>query len=167
MINQDEDFDWDPNYRLGVGMMLVNQKNQVFLGQRRDNKDDAWQMPQGGITLHEDPDHAMLRELVEEIGTRNVEIIVKSKSWYKYNLPDELANRLWRGRYKGQQQLWYALRFRGKDHEININTYHPEFSKWQWFEKYQVLDLIVPFKRSLYRQVFEDLWPFVEKHPKD
>lgn len=167
MNYQDENFNGDPNYRLGVGMMLVNHKNQIFLGQRCDNKEDAWQMPQGGISDHEDPDKAMLRELVEEIGTRNVEIIVKSKSWYKYDLPEDLASRLWRGRYKGQQQLWYALKFRGEDHEIDINTYHPEFSKWAWFDKSQVFDLIVPFKRDLYMSVFHDLWPYVEKYKRE
>lgn len=157
-------FDWDPDYRLGVGMMLINSQRKIFMGQRKDKADQAWQMPQGGISPHEDPDHAMLRELVEEIGTRNVEIIVKGKAWHKYDLPEELAGRLWSGRYKGQQQLWYALKFRGEDSEININTYHPEFSTWQWFEKDQIIDHIVTFKKELYVQVLDELWPYVEKY---
>ena len=157
-------FDWDPDYRLGVGMMLINSQCKIFMGQRKDKADQAWQMPQGGISPHEDPDHAMLRELVEEIGTRNVEIIVKGKAWHKYDLPEELAGRLWSGRYKGQQQLWYALKFRGEDSEININTYHPEFSTWQWFEKDQIIDHIVTFKKELYVQVLDELWPYVEKY---
>lgn len=164
MTLQEDKFDWDPNYRLGVGMILINPKRQIFMGQRKDKTSQAWQMPQGGISPHEDPDHAMLRELVEEIGTRNVEIIVKAKSWHKYDLPEELAGRLWGGKYKGQQQLWYALKFRGNDDEININTYHPEFSTWKWFEKDEVLPHIVPFKKDLYTLVLDELWPYVEKY---
>src|SRR5438128_1478604 len=118
-----EDEFGDPFYREAVGMMLLNAENKIFVGQRLDNKDPAWQMPQGGIGPHEDTDQAMLRELQEEIGTRNVEIIVKSKIWYKYDLPPDLAGRLWSGKFKGQKQIWYALRFRGKDKDITIHTY--------------------------------------------
>ncbi len=151
----------DPLYRPAVGMMLLNEENKIFVGQRADYEADAWQMPQGGIAPHEDVDQAMLRELDEEVGTRNVEILVKSKKWYKYDLPRELAKRLWRGKYKGQQQIWYALRFCGEDSDINIQTYHPEFREWKWIEKEDLLDLIIPFKRDLYTQVLEDLWPYV------
>src|SRR5688572_24409610 len=105
----------DPLYRPAVGMMLLNAENKIFVGQRFDLKEPAWQMPQGGINPNEETDQAMLRELEEEIGTRNVEIIVKSKRWYKYDLPVEIATRLWNGKYKGQQQMWYVLRFRGLD----------------------------------------------------
>jgi len=158
--------DWgDPNYRQGVGMILINHENKIFVAQRLDTREDAWQMPQGGIGKNEELDQAMLRELVEEIGTRNVEIIAKAKKWYRYDFPDELASRLWAGRYKGQEQLWYALRFRGEDKEINIHTYHPEFRTWKWASKDEVMDLIVPFKRELYTKVFDELWPFVERHP--
>ncbi|MBI2707927.1 MAG: RNA pyrophosphohydrolase [Proteobacteria bacterium] len=153
----------DPLYRPAVGMMLINGENKVFVGQRFDNKEPAWQMPQGGIGPHEDTDQAMLRELQEEIGTRNVEIIVKSKIWYKYDLPKPLAERLWNGKFKGQKQIWYALRFRGKDADINIHTYHPEFRTWKWVEKEEVLELIIPFKRDLYTRVLHDLWPYVLK----
>lgn len=153
----------DPVYRSAVGMMLLNAENKIFIGQRVDSKDPAWQMPQGGIGPHEDTDQAMLRELEEEIGTKNVEIIVKSKTWYKYDLPHELALRLWGGKYKGQKQIWYALRFRGKDQDINIKTYQPEFRSWRWAEKEELLDIIVSFKRDLYKKVFEDLWPYIDK----
>lgn len=152
----------DPSYRPAVGMMLLNAENKIFVGQRRDNK-NAWQMPQGGIGPYEDTDQAMLRELEEEIGTRNVEIIVKSKAWYKYDLPTDIAARLWNGKFKGQRQIWYVLRFRGQDEEININTYHPEFCAWKWIEKAELLDLIVPFKRDLYSRVLEELWDYVLK----
>ena len=158
----EEDFG-DPLYRPAVGMMILNAEDKIFVGQRIDNKDPAWQMPQGGIGLHEDTDHAMLRELQEEIGTRNVEIIVKSKHWYKYDLPPELAKRLWNGKFKGQTQIWYALRFRGKDEEISIHTYHPEFRSWKWVNKKELLELVVPFKKDLYFNVLDDLWPYILK----
>jgi putative (di)nucleoside polyphosphate hydrolase len=159
----DEQFG-DPLYRPAVGMMILNDDNKIFIGQRMDSKEPAWQMPQGGIGPHEDTDQAMLRELQEEIGTRNVEIIVKSKTWYKYDLPPELATRLWNGKFKGQKQIWYALRFRGDDEEINIQTYHPEFRAWKWVDKEELLELIIPFKRDLYARVLKDLWTYILKH---
>lgn len=158
-----EDFG-DPFYRPGVGMMVINRENKIFVGQRLDNKNSAWQMPQGGIGPHEETDQAMLRELQEEIGTRNVEIIVKSKTWYKYELPTELSGKLWNGKYKGQKQIWFALRFRGNDDEININTYHPEFRSWKWVDKEELLELVIPFKHDLYERVLKDLWGYVLKH---
>ncbi len=153
----------DPLYRPGVGMMLLNGENKIFLGQRADADLPAWQMPQGGIGPYEDSDEAMLRELQEELGTRNVEIIVKSKCWYKYDLPPRLAERLWGGKFKGQKQIWYILRFKGKDKDININTYHREFRAWKWVDKEAVLDLVVPFKRPLYERIFKDLWEYIDK----
>ena len=163
-----EEFDdyGDPSYRLGVGMMILNAENKIFVAQRLDNKGPAWQMPQGGISAKEDTDKAMLRELEEEIGTRKVEILVKSKTWYKYDLPSELASKLWGGRYKGQRQIWYVLRFKGKDKDINIHTYHAEFRDWKWVEKNELLQLVIPFKQKLYNQLIEDLWPYVLKISK-
>lgn len=162
-MNIFEDEFGDPLYRPAVGMMILNAENKIFVGQRLDNKGPAWQMPQGGIGPHEDTDQAMLRELEEEIGTRNVEIIVKSKTWYKYDLPTEIAARLWNGKFKGQKQLWYILRFRGEDKDIDIDTYRPEFSAWKWVEKSELLELAIPFKRELYTTVLEDLWGYVLK----
>jgi len=159
MRSFDDDFG-DPLYRPAVGMMILNAENKVFVGQRIDNKGVAWQMPQGGISPHEDADQAMLRELEEEIGTRDVEIIVKSKTWYKYDLPPEIAARLWSGKFKGQRQIWYVLRFRGKDSDININTYRPEFYAWKWVETKELLDLVVPFKRKLYERILKELWGY-------
>lgn len=160
-----EDEFGDPLYRPAVGMMILNAENKIFVGQRLDNKEPAWQMPQGGIGPHEDTDQAMLRELEEEIGTRDVEILVKSKTWYKYDLPAEIAGRLWNGKFKGQRQIWYVLRFRGLDEDININTYRPEFRSWKWVDKNELLDLIIPFKRELYGQVIDELWGYVVKKP--
>lgn len=155
--------DSNPLYRCGVGMMLVNDENKIFVGQRYRKKTPAWQMPQGGIDQNEELDQAMLRELQEEIGTCCVEILAKSKKWYSYDLPPEDAARLWGGRFKGQRQIWYALRFRGEDKDINIQTRHPEFREWKWVPKEDVLGLIVPFKEKLYRDVLTDLWPYVEQ----
>ena len=153
----------DPLYRPAVGMMLVNPENKIFVGQRSDSQDPAWQMPQGGIDLSEETDQAMLRELQEEIGTRNVDIMAHSKTWYKYDLPESLAGRLWNGRFKGQKQIWYALRFRGKDEEINIHTDHPEFRDWKWVDKTDILTLSIFFKKDLYARVLHDLWPYIVK----
>lgn len=151
----------DPLYRPAVGMMILNAENKIFMGQRADQADPAWQMPQGGINPREDVDQAMLRELFEEVGTRDVEIIVKSKKWYRYDFPEHLATRLWWGKYKGQKQIWYALRFRGQDGDINLNTYQPEFREWCWATQEELLERTIPFKRALYTEVFADLWPYV------
>lgn len=163
-IDSNPSSDWEnPSYRKGVGMILVNKDNKVFVAQRVDTRENAWQMPQGGIGRNEETDQAMLRELQEEIGTRNVEIIVKSKKWYRYDFPEDLAKKLWSGKYKGQEQLWYILRFRGEDKEININTHHPEFRDWKWVDISEVSSLIISFKRDLYEEVIADLWPFIAR----
>jgi len=156
-------FKSDPLYRSGVGMMIVNADNKIFMGQRADHEEAAWQMPQGGILPREDPDQAILRELCEEIGTQDIDIIVKSERWYQYDLPSHLATRSWGGQYKGQQQLWYALRFRGADTDINIHTPQPEFQKWRWVEPEEMLTLVAPFKKDVYTQVLGELWPYVIK----
>ena len=151
----------DPSYRLGVGMMILNAENKILVAQRLDTKGPSWQMPQGGISLYEDTDQAMLRELEEEIGTRKVEILIKSKTWYKYDLPSGLAEHLWGGRYKGQRQIWYVLRFKGEDKDINVHTYHAEFRDWKWVNKDELISLVIPFKQKLYGQLIHDLWPYV------
>jgi putative (di)nucleoside polyphosphate hydrolase len=153
----------DPSYRLGIGMLIVNHENKIFVGQRIDKPQAAWQMPQGGVDEHENPDQAMIRELEEEIGTTNVEVIVKSKKFYQYDLPSHLRENLWNGKFKGQKQIWYALRFKGSDKDVNIHTSDPEFCDWKWVDKNRLLDLIVPFKKDLYIQVIDELWPFVLK----
>lgn len=145
-------------YRSGVGMIVLNHENKIFAGQRLDNPEPAWQMPQGGIDVGENIEKAMLRELEEEIGTRNVKILGQTKRWLKYDIPRELARILWGGNYKGQKQMWYLLRFLGNDSEINIHTEHPEFREWKWMDKDEVIRAAVPFKRELYRRVFEELW---------
>ena len=143
-------------YRRGVGVMLLNNEGKVFVGARIDNTDEAWQMPQGGIDKGEsDPWQTALRELEEEtgIGPRLVEQITKCPERLKYNLPEELRAHLWGGKYVGQDQDWYLARFLGTDEDVNIATSHPEFREWKWIEPRNLPELIVPFKRELYRRL--------------
>ena len=140
-------------YRRGVGLMLFNQLGLVFVARRLDTPGDSWQMPQGGIDDGETPQVAALRELTEEIGTDRAEIIAESRQWLSYDLPPALLGKAWKGKYRGQSQKWFALRFTGNDADINIHTAHPEFSEWRWARFDQLLELIVPFKRELYQAV--------------
>jgi len=140
-------------YRRGVGVVLFNDARKVFVAQRIDNPGPAWQMPQGGIDKGEEPLDAAWRELQEETGVTSAELLAESKSWLRYDLPLDLAGQLWKGKYRGQEQKWYAFRFTGKESEIDIAGEHPEFSSWKWAEFRTVPDLIVPFKRALYDQV--------------
>jgi len=143
-------------YRPGVGIMLLNRDDHVFVAQRLDMRSTAWQMPQGGIDEGEAPQAAVLRELEEEIGTGKAEIVAESRDWYSYDLPPELVGRLWRGRYRGQSQKWFALRFLGEDRDINLETAHPEFSAWRWAAYEELPEIIVPFKRQLYLEVLAE-----------
>ncbi len=138
-------------YRMGVGMMLLNARGEVFVAKRIDMTSEAWQMPQGGIDEGEDPRTACLRELEEEIGTRDATIIAESAGWYDYDLPDHLVPIIWKGQYRGQRQKWFVLRLNGADSLIDITRgEHPEFSEWKWIPIAQLPDVIVPFKRDLY-----------------
>jgi 8-oxo-dGTP pyrophosphatase MutT (NUDIX family) len=144
------------DYRCGVGIMLLNHGHQVFVGQRIDSQGVAWQMPQGGIDEDEEPQDAAFRELREEIGTDKAEIVAESKAWLRYDLPPELRKR-WNDRWRGQQQKWFVMRFRGTDTEINIATEHPEFSAWKWVAVEHLPDLIISFKRQLYLDLLQEL----------
>lgn len=145
----------DHLYRRGVGVMLLNADNHVFVWRRIDNRDEAWQMPQGGIDPGEEPWPAALRELEEETGIRSdlVEEIACHPQRLRYDIPDAIASRLWGGKWKGQLQDWYLARFLGSDSDVNISTSHPEFSHWKWVEPRLLPELIVPFKRDMYRQI--------------
>ena len=145
-------------YRRGVGVMLLNRDGKVFVGARIDNTDEAWQMPQGGIDKGEEPWATALRELEEETGIQPhlVERVADCAERLKYDLPEALRGKLWGGKYAGQDQDWYLARFLGRDSEINIATKHPEFREWKWIEPQQLPDLIVPFKRDLYRQLLDE-----------
>ena len=148
----------DLPYRLGVGIVLLNAQGLAFAGRRIDNPTPAWQMPQGGIDEGEDPKQAAFREMKEEIGTDKAEIIAESKGWLSYDLPPDLSGQLWQGRYRGQKQKWYAMRFMGKESDINIATSHPEFSEWRWVDPYDLPSLIVPFKKTLYEAILQEFY---------
>ena len=148
-------------YRPCAGMMLLNKTGRVFVGKRLDMVTEHWQMPQGGIDPGEDPLEAALRELDEEIGTQNVELIIGLDEWLKYDLPENLVGKVWKGKYRGQKQKWFLFRFLGDDQEINIETHHPEFSEWKWAEFSELPSLIVPFKRDLYETILQKFSPYI------
>ncbi len=145
-------------YRPCVGVMVVNAQAQVFVGQRLDRNYDAWQMPQGGVDPGEDPREAALRELEEETGiTRDlVSVEAQTEGWLPYELPHDLVPRLWKGRFRGQEQKWFLLRFNGTDDQVNIQTAEPEFGAWQWLAPEAMLEGIVPFKRDVYVRVLKE-----------
>ena len=145
-------------YRPCVGLMLLNREGKIFAGQRIDNPHDAWQMPQGGVDEGETPRQAALRELTEEAGIDpgRVAVLRESAYWHSYELPRPLVRKLWGGRFRGQTQRWFALRFLGEDAEINIQTPEPEFRTWTWMAHEDLVRRIVPFKRDTYTQVFDE-----------
>lgn len=155
------------SYRPCVGIMLLNQENNVFIGKRLGKKGQEsianayiWQMPQGGIDADEDPYEAALRELYEETNIRTTEYLAEAPEWYSYDLPSEMIGKSWKGRYRGQIQKWFALRFTGHEKEIDtINPaggkHMPEFDQWRWVGMNELPELIIPFKRNVYRKVVE------------
>ncbi|WP_299408313.1 RNA pyrophosphohydrolase [uncultured Roseobacter sp.] len=145
-------------YRPCVGVMLINRNSEVFVGQRRDSQIAAWQMPQGGIDKGEAAEAAALRELWEETGVTAdlVRVVAASDQWLPYELPFDLVPKLWKGRYRGQKQKWFLMRFEGEDSQIDIATEHPEFSEWRWLPANALVDNIVPFKRDVYAAVMDE-----------
>ena len=146
-------------YRPCVGILLLNAEGKVFVGRRIDTAkegDNIWQMPQGGIDKGETPAEAALREMEEEIGTGKAEIVAESRQWLRYDLPDHLVGKVWKGKYRGQKQRWFALRFLGQDADIDTATEHPEFDAWQWVELDDLPGLVIPFKRDTYRAVVSE-----------
>jgi putative (di)nucleoside polyphosphate hydrolase len=146
-------------YRPCVGVMLVNGEGDIFTGQRIDRPkgQDAWQMPQGGVDPGENPQDAAFRELWEETGVTadKVTVVAETEDWLPYELPHDMVPKLWKGRYRGQEQKWFLMRFAGTDEDVNIQTEHPEFSEWKWLPADQLVDQIVPFKREVYARVLQ------------
>jgi putative (di)nucleoside polyphosphate hydrolase len=150
-------------YRPCVGIMLINRHGRIWLGRRssvpdEEGSDHWWQMPQGGIDENEDPAKAALRELAEETSIRSVEIIAEGAGWYRYDLPSGLRPTAWGGRYRGQKQKWFAMRFTGRDDEVVLDRpgHKAEFDAWRWADVDELVDLIVPFKREVYSQVVRE-----------
>lgn len=150
-------------YRPCVGVMLVNAAGHVFVGQRKDRDMDAWQMPQGGVEKGEHAEVAALRELEEETGVspNSVSVVTQTDGWLPYELPHDLVPKIWKGRYRGQEQKWFLLRFHGSDSEINLETDHPEFSDWRWLPVDDLVANIVPFKRDVYEAVVAAFRPYL------
>lgn len=148
-------------YRPAAAVMLINQENKVWVGQRRDSTLEAWQMPQGGLDAGEDAQAGALRELHEETGIAPdlVEIIARSRQELLYELPADLIGKLWKGRYRGQRQYWFLARFLGADSDVNLETEDPEFRAWRWIDAEDLPNLIVPFKRALYESVLAEFRP--------
>ena len=158
-------------YRLGVGLLLINNQGQVFVAKRVQNSTNnsaqishPWQMPQGGIDENEDEEIALYREMQEEIGlTENdVKIIHKANDYYYYDIPPEIAKTFWGGKYKGQRQRWFCCLLKSEESKININTTHPEFEAWKWISPYSITSICVDFKKPMYYKIFDDFFNVIQ-----
>ena len=139
--------------------MVLNKHNKVFVGKRIDSKNDIWQMPQGGIDGDETTVEAAYRELLEETSIKSIEILAESSKWFFYDVPDFLVGKLWGGRYRGQKQKWMLFKFTGDEKEINISTNCAEFCEWQWIPVEALPEVVVSFKRNLYRSIVKEFYP--------
>ena len=147
--------------RLGVGAVVLNKKNQVFVGKRKDNPIDKWQMPQGGVNTGENLIDAMKRELHEETSIQNIKILNEIDGWFEYELPKNLLGKIWKGRYRGQKQKWFVVKFLGNDGEINLQTDKPEFIEWRWLDIENLPNVIVDFKRKVYEKLLPKIRNFI------
>ena len=143
--------------RTGVGIIVLNNNNQVFVGKRKDNPGDKWQMPQGGVDKGEDFITAMRRELIEETSIKNIKILKEIQKMYQYELPKNLVGIIWKGKFRGQRQKWFITKFLGKDDEINLDTQHPEFIDWKWIDPKDLPEVIVDFKKELYLNLLKEI----------
>ena len=147
--------------RQGVGIIVLNKNNEVFVAKRKDNPVDKWQMPQGGIDFNETPFEAMIRELAEETSIKNIKVLKEIEKSLEYELPPNLLGKIWKGKFRGQKQKWYIVKFLGDDNEININTKHPEFIEWKWINFNLLTDVIVDFKKEVYEKLKIELKNFI------
>ena len=143
--------------RIGVGIVLLNHENNIFVGKRIDNPKNSWQMPQGGVDQNEDFIQAARRELEEETGIKSVKLIKALDGWLKYDLPENLLGKLWNGKYRGQKQKWFVMKFLGKTDEINVKTKNPEFFDWKWIKPSELSEIAVNFKVDIYKKIKEEL----------
>ena len=139
--------------RIGVGVVVINSKNRVFVGRRIDNSNDKWQLPQGGVDKDEDLLSAMKRELCEETSIKNIKILKELDYWVEYELPKRLVGIIWKGKFRGQKQKWFIVRFVGNETEININTKKPEFNDWKWLDANELPNVVVDFKKHIYEKL--------------
>tara|TARA_B100001996_G_scaffold347191_1_gene304565 strand:+ start:1412 stop:1882 length:471 start_codon:yes stop_codon:yes gene_type:complete len=147
--------------RTGVGIVVLNSKNKVFVGKRRDNPVDKWQMPQGGVNSGESLLKAMKRELVEETGIQKIEILKELNYWLEYELPKNLIGIVWKGKYRGQKQKWFIVKFIGLDTEIDLSSKNPEFIEWKWLDVAQLPNVIVDFKKNIYKKLVIEINKFI------
>jgi putative (di)nucleoside polyphosphate hydrolase len=143
--------------RVGVGIIILNNKQKVFVGKRKDNPGDKWQMPQGGVENGESFITAMKRELYEETSIKNIKIIKEIEKIYEYELPENLIGIIWKGKFRGQKQKWFIIKFMGDENEINLNTKHPEFIEWKWIDVENLPKVIVDFKKNLYSNLVKEI----------
>ena len=143
--------------RIGVGIVLLNHENNIFVGKRIDNPKSSWQMPQGGVDQNENFLQAARRELEEETGIKSVKLIKALDGWLKYDLPENLLGKLWNGKYRGQKQKWFVMKFLGKTDEINVKTKNPEFFAWKWIKPSELPEIVVNFKVDIYKKIKEEL----------
>lgn len=143
--------------RTGVGIVVLNKQNRVFVAKRKDNPVDNWQMPQGGVDEGEDLLSAMQRELLEETSIHNIKILKKLDYWLEYKLPENLIGIIWKGKYSGQKQKWFIIRFKGNDSEINLDATTPEFIEWKWINPNMLPNVIVDFKKNLYLELLKEI----------
>jgi putative (di)nucleoside polyphosphate hydrolase len=143
--------------RIGVGIILLNHENNVFVGRRIDNPKNSWQMPQGGVDQNENFLQAAKRELEEETSIKSVKLIKELDDWFKYDLPNYLLGKLWDGKYRGQKQKWFVMKFLGKNDEINVKTQNPEFFDWKWIKLSKLPEIAVHFKSDIYKKIKDEL----------
>jgi len=148
--------------RIGVGVIVLNNKNKIFVGKRKDNPVNKWQMPQGGINENENFLAAMKRELNEETSIKSIKILKELDEWFEYELPKNLLGIVWKGKFRGQKQKWFIVRFAGEESEINLKTEHPEFIEWKWIEMNELPKVIVDFKKNVYEKLLIELKKFID-----